>query len=107
MPLSDETRGRDRYETLETRGMSDRDLMLANHQKLDQVIRRLDEQNGTVRLLVADYYGDTLRGVEGTKPTVDRHDKDIDRGKTIGKTMIAVVSAIGAGNLILFLQVVP
>ena len=95
----------DKFETIVTRGMSDRDLMLSNNAKLDQVIEHMDEQNGKVRDLVADYYGDRKRSIKGSKQQTEENTSYIDRDRTVKRTLLAVVGVIGAGNLVALLSV--
>ena len=77
--------------------MSDRDLML-------EILGHVREQNGAVAEVMTDYYGSEERKIKGTKPQVDENTKDIATGKTVSKTLMAVVGVIGVGNIIAVLS---
>ena len=54
---------------------------------------------------MSDYYGDDKRKIKGTKPQSEKNTVAIDRGTTVVKTLMWVVSVIGVANLVALMVV--
>ena len=83
---------------IETAGMSDNELLL-------HVLVEVRGINGSVAKIHTDYYGDDERSIKGTKPQVENNTMTIDRGTTVVKTLMWVVSAIGVANVVALMVV--
>ncbi len=68
--------------------------------KLDRIIDLLVVQNGQVAELMTDYYGDTDRNIEGTKPQVDAVVEDVARVKTVVKAFGWLLSLPATAGLV-------
>lgn len=90
-------------ETLETRGMSDRDLMLATFHKTASIEAQLKAINGRVGDHHIEIHGDAAIQHVGLKELVVRNTAAIKTGKTVFATLAGVVSIIGIANLIAML----
>ena len=92
-----------RRETVETRGMTDRELMLDIYHRATEISGHLATLNGTVRDHNEEIYGSVEKKEPGMKEAVRAHDIDIRASKTVLKTLMAVVSIIGVGNVVALL----
>ena len=72
--------------------------------KLDRIIDLLETQNGQVAELMTDYYGDTSRNIEGTKPQVDSNTKNIAEARTAGKVVAWLLGILGSAGFVALLR---
>ena len=90
---------------IETQGMSDRELLLLIRTDQSEQLERETERNGYLADIMSDYYGDDKRKIKGTKPQSEKNTVAIDRGTTVVKTLMWVVSVIGVANLVALMVV--
>jgi len=90
---------------IETQGMSDRELLLLIRTDQSAQLERETERNGYLADIMSDYYGDEKRKITGTKPQVDENTILLDRGSTVVKTLMWVISVIGVANLVALMVV--
>jgi len=84
-------------ETVETRDMSDRALLLTMYHL--QV-----EQNGNVARLIGDMYGDSGHSIDGLKPLIIKHDKWISKASTILTAIGVVAGSLGVVEVTRLIQ---
>jgi len=95
-----------RRETIETRDMSDRELMLNIYHEVGEVrgevgeVRgQLKELNGTVARHSEEIYGCKDRDIPGLKPTQQDIKDFVAALKTMAKTLGYLAGIFGAGNI--------
>ncbi len=85
--------------------MSDRELLLLIRTDQSKQLERETERNGYLADIMSDYYGDDKRKITGTKPQSEKNTVAIDRGATVIKTLMWVISVIGVANIVAVLVV--
>jgi len=88
-----------RRETIETRDMSDRELMLDIYHQTAEIVGHLAVLNGTVARHDEEIYGNERRDVPGLKPCQQDIKEFIAALKTTGKTVGYIIGVFGAGNI--------
>ena len=87
----------ERNDTVETKDMSDRALLLRMYHL--QV-----EQNGNVARLIGDMYGDPLHSIFGIKPLIQKHERWISRSSTILTAIGVVAGSLGVVEVTRLIQ---